>query len=120
MKFVMMTLVTLASVFAFAASSSSAEKLSCKKQNEASNQGVELKVSGPSAIILNKGKTVAKLRLISTVRSGEIVTQTYSQQTINGYAAKVVSGGIVASVGATILHDGFAGLQPVAQLNDCR
>ncbi len=120
MKFVVMTLVTVASVFAFAASSAASEKLYCKKQQEASNQGVELKVSGKSAVVFNKGKTVAKLRLISTVRTGEISTSTYSQQTVNGYFAKVRSGGFVASVTATILHDGVVGPQPVAELNDCR
>ncbi len=118
MKFVLMTLVTVASVFAFA--KPEVERLSCKKANEASNQGVELKITGSKAVILNKGKVVAKLRLVSQKQTGEINTAMYSQQTINGYAAQVVSGGLVASIGATILHDGVAGLQPVASLNDCR
>ena len=111
-----MALVLLASTVSFAA----ADKMVCKKSAEATAQGVELTITGKTAVITNKGQKVAKLVLVSQVRTGEIVTETYSQQTINGYSAKVVSGGIVASVTATILHDGFAGPTPVAQLGDCR
>lgn len=118
MKFVLMTLVTVASVFAFAAPA--AEQLTCKKAKDASNQGVELKITGPNAVILNKGKTVAKLRFAGKKQSGEISTSTYSENTLNGYSAKVQSGGIVAGSTATILRSGFAGPQPVAELNDCR
>lgn len=121
MKLVLMTFVTVASVFAFAAAApAAAEKLTCKKSQDASNQGVELKISGPNALILNKGKTVAKLRLSGKKQTGEISIATYSENTLNGYSAKVQTGGVAPGSTATILRSGFAGPQPIAELNDCR
>jgi secreted trypsin-like serine protease len=113
----LMTAVTLM------AATSSAGNLHCKKSSEASGQGYEAVISSNSAAIIFKGQKLAdlvKVQAASSAGGDQKAVSQFSQQTVNGYALRLTSGGLAGMTAATILHDGIAGLMPMANLNDCR
>lgn len=116
-KVFLMSLVSMISASAFAGN------IACKNPAEAAGQGYEIRASDRTAIILIKGQKVADLVLVSAQPSrggDQQAVRRYMERAVNGYGLEIKSGGFAGLTFATVLHGGFAGYMPVAQLNQCK